>query len=75
MHPRNYAKPPIVEAVIELRFDPGMSESKMAKYVREVRANYPNATSLYEVEIKIDASSTGEPLPNEIGRASCTVRV
>lgn len=64
MHPRNYAKPPIVEAVIELRFDPGMSESKMAKYVREVRANYPNATSLYEVEIKIDASSTGEPLPN-----------
>jgi len=38
-----YAKPPITEAVIEVIFETSVSQGAMAKFVRELKVQYPSA--------------------------------
>ncbi len=63
MPPGQYARPPITEAVIELRFDPAISRDALAKFVSDVQGQYPTAEQSYEVtvELKVPASG-GEPI-------------
>ena len=63
MPPGQYARPPITEAVIELRFDPVISQDALAEFVRDVQGQYPTAEQSYEVtvELKVPASG-GEPI-------------
>ena len=59
MPPGEYVKPPITEAVIELRFETSVSQDAMEKFVRDVKERYPSAEEKYEVavELKIAAAS------------------
>ncbi len=63
MPPGQYARPPITEAVIEIRFDPAISQDALAKFVSDIQEQYPTAEQSYEVtvELKVPASG-GEPV-------------
>lgn len=56
MPPGRYARPPIVEAIIELRFASEASVSQMERFNRAVRRHYPLTQPAYEVSIKLEVS-------------------
>ena len=63
MPPGQYARPPITEAVIELRFDPVMSSDALAKFLRDVQGQYPTAEPSYEVTVELKVPASGaEPV-------------
>ena len=63
MPPGQYARPPITEAVIELRFDPAMSPGALAKFLRDVQGQYPTAEASYEVTVELKVPASGaEPV-------------
>jgi len=66
MPPGKYARPPITEAVIELRFASGISQSTMDKFVRGVRGEYPTAEPTYEISLQVGMPVAG----NEAGTTS-----
>lgn len=59
MPPGQYARPPITEAVIELRFDPVISQDALAKFVRDVQGQYPTAELSYEVTVELNVPASG----------------
>ena len=63
MPPKQYARPPITEAVIEIRFDPVISQDALAKFVRDVQGQYPTAEQSYEVTVELKVPASGaEPV-------------
>jgi uncharacterized protein (TIGR04255 family) len=63
MPERRYARPPITEAVIEIRFASGISEGSMSRLLRSLRRGYPAAEALYDITVQFDAgSSANEPI-------------
>ena len=63
MPPGQYARPPITEAVIELRFDPVISQDALAKFLRDVHGQYPTAEQSYEVTVELKVPASGaEPI-------------
>ena len=59
MPPGQYARPPITEAIIELRFDPDISQDALAKFVRDVQGQYPTAKQSYEVTVELNIPASG----------------
>lgn len=49
-----YARPPITEAVIEIRVAGDVSEKVQEKIAQRLKKRYPNIQPLHEVEFKID---------------------
>ena len=60
MPPGQYAKPPIVEAVIEICFETSVSRDAMAKLVRDIKGKYPSAEERYEVAVELKVSAGGK---------------
>jgi uncharacterized protein (TIGR04255 family) len=63
MPPGQYARPPITEAVIEIRFDPAVTQGALAKFVNDVRGQYPTVEQGYDVTVELKVSAPGaEPV-------------
>lgn len=58
MPAQKYVRPPIVEAILELRFSASIDRAVMEMMSRELRTNFPNAEQTYNVdfEMKLDKS-------------------
>lgn len=59
MPPGNYRKPPITEAVIEIKFDGDLSADAMKKFVRAVQRKYPTAEETYRVSVALEVAKPG----------------
>ncbi len=59
MPPSNYVRPPITEAVIELRFGEAASEENLAKFARAVDRVYPNSETGFQVTVRVETSKDG----------------
>ena len=67
-----YLRPPITEAVVELRFGSAISQAAMAKFLGAVAKEYPTAEQTYEVSVQVRVVEAGKnpdikPLPNFSG--------
>lgn len=60
MPPGAYKKPPITEAVIEIRFGSAIAPDRMARFVREIKSMYPAAERNYEVNVQLGAPDKGD---------------
>lgn len=62
MPPGQYARPPITEAVIEFRFDPAISPDAMARFVSDVKGQYPTSEQGYDVTVELTQVAGAEPI-------------
>jgi uncharacterized protein (TIGR04255 family) len=53
MPPGGYSKPPITEAVIEVRFDTGVQQRLLTKFLQRVAKQYPTAEQTYNISAQI----------------------
>jgi uncharacterized protein (TIGR04255 family) len=60
MPPGRYAKPPITEAVIEVRFGSVVPQRMLARFVHNVATAYPTAEQTYEISAQFRISGEGE---------------
>ena len=61
--PTAYIKPPITEAVIELRFGSAVTQAILSRFLRSVRGEYPAAEQMYEVAVQIQTGeSSAQPV-------------
>jgi uncharacterized protein (TIGR04255 family) len=58
MPPGRYARPPIIEAVIEVRFASEIAQPAMERFNRTIRREYPLAEAGYEVSVQLEV---GQP--------------
>lgn len=56
MH-KSYKKPPIVEAVIEIRFDKQISQTNLQKIIKKLKKTYPIVQETSKLNISIDESN------------------
>ena len=65
---KEYAAPPIFEAVIELRFDPAWSETQIRKLAKAIGREFPNLRDETEVEFKVELVGD-EPTPSVVSKS------
>jgi uncharacterized protein (TIGR04255 family) len=59
MPPGGYARPPITEAVIEVRFGSGAEPRMLTRFLRSVARQYPTAEQTYEISAQIRIAGAG----------------
>ena len=62
---RHYARPPITEAVIELRFEGSLSPRELERIRDRFKGMYSNVEQLQEIEITFDGTV---PAPKPVER-------
>lgn len=60
MPPGGYRRPPIVEAVIEHRFEQTLSEDALKKFVRNVDGSYPTTEQMFDVSLEVTPVAAGQ---------------
>ena len=66
-----YKRPPITEAVIELGFEPAISQTAMHRFVRSVRGEYPISEQTYEIGAEFQILGPGkDPMVTPMQRFS-----
>lgn len=66
MSTRQYEKPPITEAVIELRFTQRATADQLTKFVRQVKTQYPYSQKDYDVSINVEVHAENTDPSTEI---------
>ena len=59
----NYARPPITEAVIELRFASHISDRKLDGWVKKLKARYPSIKKTIPISIQVPTAPTTDMIP------------
>jgi uncharacterized protein (TIGR04255 family) len=62
----NYARPPITEAMLDVRFATEMGEKKLQTIVKRLKKSYPNSQPLQTFNINIDTSGGRVGLQQEV---------